>query len=130
MAIITKGTAIYAFGTKDEVFGYYESYDVDHSADKVEIQDGQGDVKAVIFTNHKREVKVSFTPLEHANATAIVSCENMVGKVIQLTADTGDTNLVIIDSATVSRSKGKELTVTINGTVYPGITATADLPGA
>ena len=122
MSMKQVGTAVLNPGTPDEVWGYCETQDISHEADKEQIKDGNGDTKGVLFTDVRQKYDGTYTPLASAgtNDPPKLSATDLIGQTLSMKVDGGSTTLsVVVESASFKRKKGGASEFSISGYYYP-----------
>ena len=117
------GAAVLFPGTPDETWGYCESQDISHEAEKTEIKDGDGDTKGVLFTDvGKKKFDGTYTPLAAAgsNDPPKLAATDLIGKTLTVHVDGGtDTLVIVVENAAFKRKKGDVSEFSISGYYYP-----------
>jgi|GEM_PF-3183054 len=116
------GTAVLNPGTPDEVWGYCETQDISHEADKEQIKDGNGDTKGVLFTDIRQKYDGTYTPLASAgtNDPPKLTAADLIGKTMSMKVGDGASTLaVVVESASFKRKKGGVPEFAISGYYYP-----------
>ena len=118
MSMKQVGTAVLNPGAPDEVWGYCETQDITHEADKEQIKDGQGDTKGVLFTDIRQKVDGTYTPLAAAGANdpPNLGADDLIGRSIAMGSMT-----IIVETATFKRKKGGVSEFSISGYRYPNL---------
>ena len=122
MSMKQVGTAVLNPGTPDEVWGYCETQDISHEADKEPIKDGAGDTKGVLFTDIRQKYDGTYTPLASAGSSdpPKLSATDLIGETLSMKVDGGSTTLsVVVESASFKRKKGGASEFSISGYYYP-----------
>ncbi len=117
------GKAVLFPGTKDEVWGICESQDLATEANKKEIDNGEGDTVAILYTNcGKRKYSAVFTPLDvEGSIVKQIKEEDLIGTKMPVEFLDGDPIDYYIDSATIKRKKGDTAEFTLDGYYYPKV---------
>lgn len=121
------GKAVLYYGTEDELWGICESSDLSFEADKEQIKDGQGNTVGLHYTDLRRKVALSFTPLEAAKEADLPCDDDLIGEEITVKAPGGDVK-IIIDNASRGRKKGGSPTFSFDGYHYPAISGATTTP--
>ena len=116
------GVAVLYPGTPNETWGYCETQDISHEAEKTEIKDGAGDTRGVLFTDvGKSKVDGTYTPLATAgsNDPPKLSASDLIGKVLTVNVHNSSTMTIVVENATFKRKKGDVSEFSITGYHYP-----------
>ncbi len=124
MDFLNIGAKIKGFGTKDTTWGLMESLELKDEADKIEIQDGNGDVVGLIYTNHRTAVSFSF------NLKGNGTFNTTIGGELELPYEVDKKIKIIIDSLSKSYSRGAITGYSGEGVAYPKLTTETVTPEA
>ena len=118
-----RGTALYAFGTKDEAYGFIENLTISVESSKTEVQNGIGDTVCVIWTDIKYRVQCDLTLLATAGGDAMpdFDSEDIVGSDLTISTRGTDDFTFIIDSSELKYAKATGATCTVQGYKYPHV---------
>ena len=117
----TKGQAVLYWGTADASWGFCDSLEVVQEAEKEAIRYGSGDTVGVQFTDLRKKVTGTFTPLSGAAATDPPLAESLIGEVLEITLAEGRRLTVLIDGATLRLKRGSSAEFVFSGYHYPGM---------
>lgn len=120
MSITQVGDASIIWGTLDDTFGYVENLSESIEAKKDEIENGQGDVIALIYSNKKTSVTGSFTWV--ATDTSNLSSLDPVGKAIEIKTHGTEKRKIVIDKVKRTYKRAACCVIEFDGTSYPSIT--------
>ena len=108
---ITNGTEVLSFGVSQTEYGLAEDISIALEADKLEVEDGGGEVVGTIHFKKRTKVTATYTPITGTTIPA-------VGDKVTL----GGVESVILDSVEKKSKKGAVQTWAISGYAYPAIT--------
>ena len=81
----------------------------------------RGDTVGVEFTDLRKKVTGTFTPLSGAAATDPPLAESLIGEVLEITLAEGRRLTVLIDGATLRLKRGSSAEFVFSGYHYPGM---------
>ena len=100
-------------GTADETWGICIQSEVSPEATKHEIQNGEGDTVALMYTDTGRKKYVgTFVPLAGATLNHLPGSTLVIGDLT-----------IVIDNATLTRKRGDVPEYKIEGSYYPNVSA-------
>lgn len=117
MPATTLGSTGLIFGTSDEGIGLVQSFTETRNAEKVEVKNEVGDVKALAYTNATTSYSLSVAVTgnyRNIPGVALASLNNAA-------TFPGGTAKIVIDSVTVNKSNDAFVTVDIAATGYPNL---------
>ena len=114
------GKAVLYPGTEDETWGLCESAEVARDANKIEVDNGEGDTVGLIYTNNgRKKFSGTYTPLAAGEST--VTEDDIIGSKMTVTFAEDVTYEIYIDSAVLTRKRGDKSEFKIEGYYYPEI---------
>lgn len=125
--IKAKGTALLNPGTHDEAWGLLKDFTEGTEGDKEQVKNGDGDTVSLLYTDARKKVSATFTPLAAAGTTdpPKMSATDLIGSTLSFTGAKGGTAInIIIEGAELSGSQGKAPSFKIDGYYYPHVSLT------
>lgn len=123
MSAVSQGDAVLNHGTVDEVWGFADSVSVADEADKKQIKNGEGDTKAVIYTDVRKKVSANFTPLAAGSETTPVGKSDIIGSRLTIKTEGSNSIEIVVDSADIEYKSGDVSTFKVEGYYYPELPA-------
>ncbi|MDD5698491.1 MAG: hypothetical protein PHH77_07725 [Victivallaceae bacterium] len=123
MSKVTQGEAVLNHGTVDEVWGFAENVNVADEADKKQIKNGEGDTQAVIYTDIRKKLTASFTPLAAGSETTPVGKADIIGSRLEIKTEGSNSIEIVVDSAEIEYKTGDVSTFKVEGYYYPELPA-------
>ena len=125
--ITVKGTALLNPGTADQTWGLLKDFTEGIEGDKEPVKDGDGDSVSVLYTDARKKVSATYTPLAAAGSSdpPKMSASDLIGSTLSFTGAKGGTAItIIIEGAELSGSQGKAPSFKIDGYYYPHVSLT------
>ena len=113
MPQIKNGTEVLKFGVSETEYGLADDIAIADEMDKLEVEDGGGEVVGTIHFKKRTKVTATYTPISGSTIPA-------VGDSVTL----GGVENVILDSVEKKSKRGAVQTWAISGVAYPAIPAT------
>jgi hypothetical protein len=112
-------------GTVDEVWGFAEDVTVTDEGNKKEILNGEGDTKALIYTNIRKKVSATFTPLAAGTETTPVNKTDIIGSKLAVKTQAAESIEIVVDNAEIAYKSGDVSSWKVDGYYYPNLPAEA-----
>jgi len=123
MSKVTQGEAVLNHGTVDEVWGFVENVNVTDEGDKKAIKNGEGDTKSIIYTDIRKKVSASLTPLAAGSETTPVGKTDIIGSRLAIKTEGTNSIEIVVDSAELEYKSGDVSTYKVEGYYYPNLPA-------